>query len=129
MDRPTIGLKASATGAFLALLALSGCGGTTAGNQSSGNDVNAAAIAVDAARASANEMHNQMDDQHRDGGPANAQMMNEHHGRAMGGTGGNPGMNPGNMPATGGHNMSNMPAAGGSTTSNQAMPMEKEDHM
>lgn len=122
MNRTTIGPKASAAGVLAALLALGGCGGNTASNQSSGNTQNAAAIAVDAARQSANEMHNQMGDQRRDDGVMNEQMMQDHHDRAMGGMRDRPGMNQGNPPATGGDGMSNMPA-------NQAMPMEKEGHM
>jgi hypothetical protein len=110
-------LKAASAGAFVALLALSGCGGGTAGNQSSANEVNAAAIATDAARMSANQMHNQMEAQPRQDG-AMGGMTNESHGMGMGNMKADPSMKQGNMPAT-----------GGNTMSNQAMPMEREPHM
>ncbi len=118
MDRRRTSLKATSAGVFAALLALSGCGSGTVGNQSSANEVNAAAIATDAAQMSANQMHNQMDAQPRQEGTAGDGNMNESHGMGMGNMKGGPAMQQGNMPATGGNSMSN-----------QAMPMEREPHM
>lgn len=118
MNRRATGLKATAAGAFAVLLALTGCGSNTAGNQASATEVNTAAIATDAAQMSANQMHNQMDDQPRQDGMMGHEMMNKADGMGMGNMPDRPGMNQGNMPATGGNSMSN-----------QAMPMEKDDHM
>lgn len=110
-------MKVASGGAFAALLVLTGCGGNTAGNQAAGNEVNAAAIATDAAQMSANQMHNQMDAQPRQDG-AMGGMRNESHEMGMGNMKADPSMKQGNMPAM-----------GGNTMSNQAMPMEREPHM
>jgi hypothetical protein len=107
-------LKATSAGAFAALLTLAGCGSGTANNHSAANEVNAAAIATDAAQMSANQMHNQMDDQPRGHEMMGNGMMNE-------------GM--GNMPPPSGMKQGNMPATGGNSMANQAMPMEREPHM
>jgi len=125
MNRRASGLKASAAGAFAALLALAGCGSNTAGNQSSTTAQNAAAIATEAARTAANEMHNQMGSQPRDdaqrrdpGTMGDGTTMNGSHGMGMD-----------NMPARPGMRQDNMPGMGGNSMANQAMPMEQEGHM
>jgi hypothetical protein len=125
MNRRASSLKASAAGAFAALLALASCGSNTAGNQSSTTAQNAAAIATEAARTAANEMHNQMGNQPRDdaqrrdpGAMGDGTTMNGSHVMGMD-----------NMPARPGMQQDNMPGMGGNSMANQAMPMEREDHM
>jgi hypothetical protein len=116
-------LKILKTGAVAvaATLAVTACGSS---NDAARNDssVNAAAIAADAARMSADEMHNEM----ASGGMGgmNGQMMQDHHAMEMNGMGG---MNMDQMGSMKGGNMSNsQPMPQG----NQSMPMRDDDgHM
>jgi hypothetical protein len=116
-------LKILKTGAVAvaATLAVTACGSS---NDAARNDssVNAAAIAADAARMSADEMHNEMVSGGMGG--MNGQMMQDHHAMEMNGMGG---MNMDQMGSMKGGNMSNsQPMPQG----NQSMPMRDDDgHM
>jgi hypothetical protein len=107
----------------LALAGLSACGSSDSSVDQNQAEVNAAAIATDAARMSADEMHNEMsqDDMR---GQMDDQMMNEHHQMERNQMGG------GNMAPGGGmkDDMGGMGGMGGNSMSNsQSMPKDKGD--
>ena len=114
-----------ALGAALSI-SLTACGSST-DTAATNDSVNTATIATDAARMSADEMHNEMSREGMAGqgmGGMNGQMMQDHHAMEMNRMGG---MNMEQMGSMKGGNMSNsQPMPQG----NQSMPMRDDDgHM